>query len=172
MMVTKKLEDVDKKLISGQKPTFWPKKGHFGQSGPRNGPPSGQTTIYRKTKGIQSYLRIWGTYDPNESGPSEPNKWGFHRCSVKNAEFQAKNAVFWPEIHFFRKSFKFFVTIMTGHQKDNIFVLTPLHGGPRGGRRGPILARKSAFFLRYAYITPLFLGQTDLTQWDHKSPIS
>merc|ERR1719264_2233128 len=46
---------------------------------------------------------------------------------------------------FFRKSSKFFVTIMTGHQKDNIFVLTPLHGGPRGGRRGPFLARKSAF---------------------------
>ena len=33
------------------------------------------------------------------------------------------------------------VTIMTGHQKDNIFVLTPLHGGPRGGRRGPFLAK-------------------------------
>ena len=40
---------------------------------------------------------------------------------------------------------------MTGQQKDNIFVLTPLHGGPRGGRRGPFLARKSAFF----YATPI-----------------
>ena len=30
-------------------------------------------------------------------------------------------------------------------------MLTPLHGGPRGGRRGPILAQKSAFF----YATPI-----------------
>ena len=59
-----------------------------------------------------------------------------------NADFRAKNAVFWPEIHFVWKSSKFVVTIMTGHQKDNIFVLTPLHGGPRGGRRGPFLAKK------------------------------
>ena len=28
---------------------------------PKNGPPSGQTATYRKTKVIQSYLRIWGT---------------------------------------------------------------------------------------------------------------
>ena len=61
---------------------------------------------------------------------------------------------------------------MTGHQKINIFVLTPLHGGPQGGRRGPFLARKSAFFLRYTHITPIFWGQTNPTQWDHKSPIS
>ena len=33
---------------------------------------------YRKTEGIQSYLRIWGTYDPIESDPSEPKKWGLY----------------------------------------------------------------------------------------------
>ena len=43
---------------------FGPKKGHFGQSGPKNGPLSSQTGIYRKTKGAQSYFRIWGSYDP------------------------------------------------------------------------------------------------------------
>ena len=37
---------------------FGPQKGHFGQSGPRNGPPGGQTATYRKTEGNQSYLRI------------------------------------------------------------------------------------------------------------------
>ena len=52
------------------------RKQHFGQSGPRDDPPSGQTATYRKTEGIQSYLRIWGTYDPIESGPSDPKKWG------------------------------------------------------------------------------------------------
>ena len=66
---------------------FGPQKGHFGQSGPRNGPPGGQTATYQKTEGIQSYLRIWGTYDPIESDPSDPKKWGLYGCSVKNADF-------------------------------------------------------------------------------------
>ena len=74
MMVRKKLEDLQKKLFWAENSTFGPKKGHFGQSGPRNDPPSGQTATYQKTEGIQSYLRIWGTYDPIESGPSEPKK--------------------------------------------------------------------------------------------------
>merc|ERR1712020_403418 len=79
---------VHKKLISGPKNSiFGPKKGHFGQSVPKNGPPSGQTATYRKTKGIQSYLRIWGCYDPIESGPSETKKVGLYGCSVKNLIF-------------------------------------------------------------------------------------
>ena len=65
--------------------------------------------------------------------------------------FGPKMQFFGPKSIFFRKSSNFFVTIMTGHQKGNIFVLTPLHGGPRAGRRGPFLARKSAFF----YATPM-----------------
>ena len=50
------------------------KKGHFGQSGPENGLPSGPTCTYKKTEGIQSYLRIWGRYDLIESGLSEAKK--------------------------------------------------------------------------------------------------
>ena len=56
-----------KKLFWAENSTFGPKKGHFGQSGLRNDPPSGQTATYQKTEGIQSYLRIWGTCD--QSGP-------------------------------------------------------------------------------------------------------
>ena len=33
---------------------------------------SGQTATYWKTETIQSYLMIWGTYDPIEWGPSDP----------------------------------------------------------------------------------------------------
>ena len=48
-----------KNMVSGQKNSiFGPQKGHFGQLGPRNGLPSAQTGTYRKTEGIQSYLRI------------------------------------------------------------------------------------------------------------------
>ena len=43
---------------------------------------------------------------------------------------------FGPKSIFLPKASNFFVTIMTGQQKDKIFVLTPLHGGPRGSRRG------------------------------------
>ena len=62
---------------SGHKKWIQAKNSVFRQSGPRNGLPSGQTTTYRKTEGIQSYLKIWGTYDPIESGPSEPKNGGF-----------------------------------------------------------------------------------------------
>ena len=68
MIITIYFEADHKKLVSSQKSSiFGPQKGHFGQSGPRNGPPGGQTATYQKTEGIQSYLRIWGTYDPIES---------------------------------------------------------------------------------------------------------
>ena len=60
-------------------------------------------------------------------------------------QFFGQKSIFWP------KASNFFVTIMTGQQKDNIFVLTQLHSGPQGGRRVPILAQKSAFF----YATPI-----------------
>ena len=52
-------------------------KRHFGQSGPENGPPSGPTGTYKKTEGIQSYLRTWGTYDLIESGLSEAKKMSY-----------------------------------------------------------------------------------------------
>ena len=85
---SKKFGGCPQKMDFGPKnSTFGPKKAHFGQSGPKNGPPSGQTATYRKTKGIQSCLMIWGTYDPIESGPSDPKKWGLYGCSVKKCRF-------------------------------------------------------------------------------------
>ena len=85
MVVAKHFGECPKKNYFGPKnSTLGLKKGHFGQSGPWNSPPSNQTVTYRKTKGIQSYLRIWGTYDPIESSPSEPRKGRLCGCSVKN----------------------------------------------------------------------------------------
>ena len=90
-----------KKWFRAKNSIFGPQKGHFGQSGPRNGPPGGQTATYQKTEGIQSYLRIWGTYDPIESGPSEPKKWGFHRCSVKKCRISGRKCSFLAQNPFF-----------------------------------------------------------------------
>ena len=67
------------------------------------------------------------------------------------------------------------VTIMTGHLKDNIFVLTALQGGLRGAVRDLFWAEKwpeNEIFLRYTHITHLFWSQTDPTQRDHNIPIS
>ena len=64
-----------------------PKKTHNSVRRPENGSPSSQMGTYRKTKGIQSYLRIWWRYDPIESGPSEPKKWELRGCSVKKSRF-------------------------------------------------------------------------------------
>ena len=79
---------VSKKMIFGQKTHFfpwwlWPIMAN-------NDPPSGQMIIYRKTECIQSYLRIWGRYDPIESGLSDPKKWVLYRCSVKKSRFSGQ----------------------------------------------------------------------------------
>ena len=66
---------------------FWAKKGQNPAWKPENNPPSGKTATYQKTEVIQSYLRIWGTYDPIESGPSDPKKWGLYGRSVKKCTF-------------------------------------------------------------------------------------
>ena len=90
MVVAKHFGECPKKNYFGPKnSTLGLKKGHFGQSGPWNSPPSNQTATYRKTNGIQSYLWIWGTYDPIESSPSEPRKGRLCGCSVKKSDFEA-----------------------------------------------------------------------------------
>ncbi len=143
MIITIYFEADHKKLVSSQKSSiFGPQKGHFVQSGPRNGPPNGQTATYQKTNGIQSSLRIWRSCHPIESGPSEPKKWGFHRCSVKKRRISGKKCSFLARNPFFFGNCPtLFVTTMTGHQKDNIFLLTPLHGCPHKNGFGP----KTAF---------------------------
>ena len=53
---------------------------------------------------ILSYLRIWGRYDPIESGPSEPKKGGLYGCSVKkNRFFGQKCCFFGPKSIFWRR---------------------------------------------------------------------
>merc|ERR1712218_254538 len=90
-----------KKRFRAKNNIFGPQKDHFGQLGPRNGPPGGQTATYWKTEGIQSYLRIWGTYDLVESRPFELKKWGFHRCSVKKCRISGQKCSFLAQNPFF-----------------------------------------------------------------------
>ena len=85
------------RLLGSKNTTFSPKKGHFEQSGPENGPPRGPTGTYKKTEGIQSYLWTWGRYDPIESGLSGAKKMSYVGVAQKKTDFWTKNAVFWSE---------------------------------------------------------------------------
>ena len=149
MIVTIYFEADHKKNGFGPKNSiFGPQKGHFGRLGPQNGPPSGQTGTYRKTEGIQSYLRIWRSCHPIESGPSEPKKGWFHRCSVKKCRIFGQKCSFLAPNQFFSYPSNFFVTTMMGHQKDNSFLLNPLHGCPQkmvSGQKCSFLAQNPFF---------------------------
>ena len=75
--------------------------------------------------------------------------WSFGRSAAyfiapiaQSGPFWAQNAVFfWPEITFFVDSLKKIVTIMTGHLKDNLFVLTAVQGGLWAGVRALFWAK-------------------------------
>ena len=133
---------------------FSPQMGHFGHSRPENGPPSGQTATSQKYKVIQRYLRIWGTYDPIELGPSEPKKWGFHRCSVKKCRILGKKWVLAAGPR---------PTLQQGQHKNVAYWVSSHDSNKKFG---------CCIFLCYTYETPIFSAQTDPTQLDHKSPIS
>ena len=78
----------------------------------------------------------------------------------KIALFGSKNDVFWPEINFCGHRPFFFGTIMTGHQKDNIFVLIMLLDKLLGGFKGhfwPKIGPQSCFFTLHPY-NPHFWG--------------
>ena len=54
-----------------------PQKDHFGHLRPYNSPPRDRMGTYQKTKVIQNYLMMWGSYDPIELGPSKPKNGGY-----------------------------------------------------------------------------------------------
>ena len=111
---------------------------------PKNDPPSGQTATYRKTEVIQSYLRIWGTYDPIESGPSDPKKWGLYRRSVKKCRFSGQNrapaAAPRP-------------AVQRGQHKNVVFLLSGHDGNKKVGR----FWQKNGFWAKKLHFWPEIL---------------
>ena len=78
---------------------------------------------------------------------------------AQSGPFRAQKRCFWPEINILRTASKKIVTIMTGHIKDNLFVLTAWQGGLRGAVRPLFWVKKwpeNRIFLRYTHITRLF----------------
>ena len=61
---------------------------------------------------------------------------------VQSGPFWAQKRCFLARNHFFVDSLKKNVTIMTGHLKDNLFVLTALQGCLQGAVRAHFWAKK------------------------------
>ena len=164
-MVSKNLDNVQKKWILGPKicillcythinPNFW------GQTDP--------------TQWDHNITISWG----NSGYLLFSGRWPFGRSAgrfmapiAQHGPFWAQKCCFEPKILFLWTSSQYFATIMTGHQKDNVFVLLMLLGKLLGVCKGPFLARKSDF-LRYTHKAPFFWAQTDPTHLDHNIPIS
>ena len=147
MMVTKNLDNVSKKKVSGQKTAFWARKSVFFYATPIEPLFFG----LRRTRlhGIISPPYPEATFDTFGflvGGHLAARRTVLWLRLPKVAFFGVENAVFRPETHFLETSAKKRVTIMTGHQKDNVFVLVMLLGKLLGGCNGPFLARKSDFF--------------------------
>ena len=59
----------------------------------------GQASRKRRAKQVNWHLMIWGSYDPIESGPSEPQEWELNESSVKGTfwgQFYAENGPYHP----------------------------------------------------------------------------
>ena len=139
---------------------FWPENLHFFTLRPYN-------------------PHFWGQMDSNQWDHKSPypevtlDTFGILVCGrlaarravfwpqlPKIALFGSKNDVFWPEINFCGHRPFFFGTIMTGHQKDNIFVLIMLLDKLLGGFKGhfwPKIGPQSCFFTLHPY-NPHFWG--------------
>ena len=136
---------------------FGPKKGHFRQLGPYNGLPSSQTATFRKTEGIQSYLRICGCYDFIKSGSSEPKQKGFYRCSVTNLIFGLFLGQKWAlaapqELAQQHKRHKNVVFLLSNHDGSNKFGRFP---------KKWILGQTTAFL----HVIPLYRMASYGTAW-------
>ena len=79
--------------------------------------------------------------------------------------FLALNPFFSEIIHFFWHHHDW-------TPKRQLFCIDPDARRASGRPRGTIFRPKIGIVLRYDYITPIFSGQTDPTQWDHMSPMS
>ena len=134
-------------------PVTWQISAQPLQLGPQNGPPSGQTGTYRKTKGIQSYLRIWRSCHPIESGPSEPKKGWFHRCSVKKCRIFGQKCSFLAPNPFFFLPVQFFLSPPWRDTKKTTFFCWILCTGVHQK-----MARKSDFFTLHLYNPPFLVS--------------
>ena len=159
MIITIYFEADHKKLVSSQKSSiFGPQKGHFVQSGPRNGPPNGQTATYQKTNGIQSSLRIWRSCHPIESGPSKPKKWGFHRCSVKKCRISGRKCSFLAQNPFFCQKRPTFLLPSWPDNKKTTFLCWPRCTAGLGAAAGAQFWPENLHFFTLRLYNPHFFG--------------
>ena len=110
------------------------------------------------TEVIQSYLRTWGSYDPIESGPSEPKKWGLYGRSVKKCRFSGQKwapaATLRPVMQ--RSQHKNVVFSVSSHDSNKKVGQFPKKNGFRAKKLH--FWPKNLFFFTLHPYNPLFLG--------------
>merc|ERR1712037_17019 len=99
------------------------------------------------TKNLDDFRKKWilGQKTAFLARNERPNGRSAGRFSAPIAQsgpFWAQKCCFRPEIYFLCTSSNFFVTIMTRHQKDNVFVLLMLLSKLQGGCKSPFLTQK------------------------------
>ena len=112
-----------------------------------------QTATYQKTESFQSYLRIWGTYDPIELGPSDPKKWGLYRRSVKKCRFSGQNRALAAAPR---------PAVQRGQHKNNVFLLSGHDGNKKVGR----FWQKNGFWAKKLHFRPKILHFFTLHLWN------
>ena len=150
MMVTTILDDFRKKWISGQKTAFLPEILHFFYATPMKPP----FFRLRRTRlnGIISppyHEAILDTFGFPVGGRLAAQQAVFWARLPKMGLFGPKSVVFGPKIHFFWASSNFFAFMMTGHQKNNVFMFIIMPGKLPGGARTcfwPKIGLKIRFF--------------------------
>ena len=136
-MVTKNLDDFQKKWISGQKTAFLARNSAFFYATPMKPPFFGSDAPDRTDHmstiswGNSGYLRFSGRW------PFGRSAGRFSAPIAQSGPFGAQKRCFRPKINFLCTSSNFFVTIMTRHQKDNVFVLLMLLSKLQGGCKSP-----------------------------------
>ena len=113
------------------------KKAILGKWCQKTGSQSSQTGTYRKTEIIQSYLRTWGSHWVRSVWGKI--RWLYGRSIGRNW-FLGRKCSFLVQNPFFLRCHPIYLLPSWCYTKN--FVLSPLHGGPQGGRWCPFLAQK------------------------------
>ena len=142
------------------KSNFWAKNGLLQ-------PPWSLLSNMSNTKTLSFRCPLMGDMWSVRSGPSEPKKWGFHRCSVKKCRFSGQK---WAPAAAPRPA------VQRGQHKNVIFLVSSHDGNKKFGRFpkkmyfGPkncIFGPKFCIFLRYTYETPIFWVRRTGPDWSH-----
>ena len=158
MMVTKKLEDVDKKLISGQKTHFLAQKGPLWAVGAKKRPAERPNDHLPENQRYPELPQDMGDMWSVRSGASDPKKWGFHRCSVKKCRISGQKCSFLAQNPFFCQKRPTFLLPSWPDNKKTSFLCWPRCTAGLGAAAGARFWPENLHFFTLRLYNPHFFG--------------